>query len=267
MTSPKIATFHNRGTRFYEHPTKDLQVPGVTSVLNMLPKGYLKFWAAKLVAESAVEMTETGELAMMVKRDPDGAVDYLKRAPDRNTKKAADAGSSAHSLFELRATGQPIGEVTDSIRPFLEHFDDFLETVQPEFDYVEETVWSEKHSYAGSLDFIARIQGEVCIGDNKTTRSGVHDEVALQLAAYKHADYIVGEDGEANLLPDIVRGVVVHVRPEGWALYEVPVTEDVFGYFLALREVWNWDRLSGRKKDPIPRQLLAGAAKQGTVIS
>src|SRR5690606_41288907 len=64
VTSPKIATFHNRGTRFYEHPTKDLQVPGGTSVRNMLPKGYLKFWAAKLVAESAVEMTETGELAM-----------------------------------------------------------------------------------------------------------------------------------------------------------------------------------------------------------
>lgn len=260
MTSPKIATLHRGGSRFYVHPSTGDKVPGVTSVLGMLPKGFLKWWAAKEVATTAVAMAKSGELTLMAARDEDGAIDYLKRSPDRNTKRAADIGTAAHGVFEALSLGHPLGPITEDLEPFARHFADYLETVQPEYLRCEDTVWSDQHGYAGSFDALAVIQGERCWVDNKTTRSGVHAEVALQLSAYRKADYLLdGETGEQILQPEADRGVVVHVRPEGWALYEVPIGDDVFEFFLHLRQTFEWDRAFSKG---IPgRPVLKGAAK------
>ena len=54
MTTPKINTTFRGGSRFYIHPGSGEKVPGVTSVLNMLPKPFLKAWAGKEVATTAV---------------------------------------------------------------------------------------------------------------------------------------------------------------------------------------------------------------------
>lgn len=259
MTTPKIATYRRGGSRFYIHPETGDKVPGVTSVLNMLPKPFLKAWAAKEVATTAVAMGQTGELAAMATRDPEGAIDYLKRSPDRNTRAAADVGTAAHGVFETLALGNPMPRLTPELEPFAKHFADFLDTVQPTYLRQEDTVWSEKHAYAGSFDALVEIQGTRAWVDNKTTRSGVHAEVALQLSAYAHADYLLdGETGEQLLMPEADRGLVLHVRPEGWGLYEVPIGDDVFEFFLALRQVFVWDTALSRG---IPgRPVLKGAA-------
>ena len=257
MTAPKVPTFYRGGSRFYVHPTSGAKVPGVTSVLNMLPKPFLKAWAAKVVAESAVAMAQDGTLAPMVARDPSGTIDYLKRSPGRSTQGAADVGTAAHGIFEALAKGEPIGRVTEDLEPFVAHFRDFLDTVQPEYHRLEDTVWSETHGYAGSFDAFATIQGEKTWIDNKTTKSGVHAEVALQLSAYAHADYLLdGETGETLLQPQGSRGVVVHVRPEGWALYEVPIGDDVFEHFLNLRRVFEWDAIA---RSVVGRPVLKGS--------
>jgi hypothetical protein len=260
MTTPKIATFHRGGSRFYVHPDTGDKVPGVTSVIGMLPKPFLKWWAAKEVATTAVAMGASGELSAMAQRDPDGAIDYLKRSPDRNTRKAADIGTAAHGVFEALSLGQPLGPLVDDLKPFAAHFADFLDTVQPVYLRTEETVWSTRYSYAGSFDSLLEIQGERCWADNKTTRSGVHAEVALQLAAYRKADFLLdSETGEQILQPEADRGVVIHVRPEGWALYEVPIGDDVFEFFLHLRQTFEWVRSFSKG---IPgKPLLKGAAK------
>ncbi len=260
MTTPKVATFHRGGSRFYVHPDTGDKVPGVTSVIGMLPKPFLKFWASKEVASTAIAMSKTGELAAMVERDPDGALDYLKRSPDRNTRKAADTGTAAHSVFETLARGDALGPLTEDLRPFAAHFSDFLDEVQPTLLRAEDTVWSKEHLYAGSFDALLEIEGERCWGDWKTTRSGVHAEVALQLSAYRKADFLLdGETGEQLVHPKADRGIVLHVRPEGWALYEVPIGDDVFEFFLHLRQTFEWDRNFSKG---IPgKPLLKGAAK------
>lgn len=245
MTTPKVATFSRGSSRYYIHPATGDKVPGVTSVLNMMPKPFLKAWAAKMVATEAVE--GLNNWLPLAQRDAGAAIDYLKRTPERNTKEAADIGTAAHGVFESLARGEHLGPITENLLPFVAHYQDFLDKVQPEFLALEDTVWSEKHGYAGSFDALARIQGRVVWIDNKTTRSGVYPEVALQLAAYSHADYILdGDTGEQHLLPseEEQRGLVVHVRPEGWAVYEVPIGQEVFEHFLHLRATFAWDATS-----------------------
>jgi len=257
MTQPKIPTLQRGGSRYYIHPKTGDKVPGVTSVLGMLPKPFLKAWASKVVAETAVAMAPS--LVQMSASDPAGAIDYLKRAPGRSTQGAADIGTAAHSVFEAMSLGESVGQLSEALLPFQKHFQDFLDTVQPTYLRTEETVWSETHGYAGSFDAFAEIQGQRCWVDNKTTKSGVHAEVALQLSAYKNADYMLdGDTGEQLLQPQADRGVVVHVRPEGWALYEVPVTDEVFAHFLDLRRVFTWDTTTS--KAVVGKPVAKGAA-------
>lgn len=240
MTTPKISTISRGGARLYVHPETREKVPGVTSIVGMLPKSFLKFWAAKSVAEFAVD--NLGDVVNIAMRDRDAAVDLLKRAPDRDTKKAAEIGSEVHDVFEQIAIGKPPRRLHPDIQVYAAHFQEFMEEFEPEFVFMEETVWSEKHSYAGSFDVLGRIGGELVIGDWKTTRSGVHEEVALQLSAYRHADYIIRPDGSRVPMPQVEGGFVLHVRPEGWGLYPIRCDEVIFEKFLSLREVFDWER-------------------------
>lgn len=241
MTTPRVSTIKRQGARFYVDPEDgSIKVPGVTSIIGMLPKEFLRYWAAKEVAQSAVD--ELGTIVNMVLRDPSAAVDHLKKAPDRNTRKAADTGTAAHDLFERQAKGETLGRVHPDLEPFVRHFDEFLSVAKPEYHFMEETVWSDKHLYAGSFDAFATIEGERVWIDNKTTRSGIHAEVGLQLAAYRFADYILREDGSRVPMPKADGGAVVHVRPEGWQLVPVKCDEELFEIFLHLREVFKYEK-------------------------
>ncbi|UJQ87163.1 Cas4 family exonuclease [Arthrobacter phage BaileyBlu] len=241
MTTPRVSTIKRQGARFYVDPEDgSIKVPGVTSIIGMLPKEFLRYWAAKEVAQSAVD--ELGTIVNMVLRDPSAAVDHLKKAPDRNTRKAADTGTAAHDLFERMAKGETLGRVHPDLEPFVRHFDEFLSVAKPEYHFMEETVWSDKHLYAGSFDAFATIEGERVWIDNKTTRSGIHAEVGLQLAAYRFADHILREDGSRVPMPKADGGAVVHVRPEGWQLVPVKCDEELFEIFLHLREVFKYEK-------------------------
>lgn len=259
MTSPKVATFKTGQGRYYTHPETGEKVPGVTSVVGKLPKPFLRYWAAKMVATAAVEAVADGStwLADMARSDPEAAIDFLKRAPDRSTREAANIGSAAHAIFDALVFGRPVGELTPEVEPFRRQFEDLLATVQPEPHYAEETVWNSTHGYAGTFDLYATIEGEKCWVDNKTTRSGVYPEVALQLSAYKHAEELVRADGEVLPLPSGDRGLVFHIRPEKWAIYEVPIGEEVFEQFLALRQTFRWEAAA---RSIVGKPLVVGAA-------
>jgi hypothetical protein len=246
VTNPKISTIKRGGSRLYVHPETAAKQPGVTSVLGMLPKGFLKFWAAKSVAEYAVD--NLGAVVTLAFKDPSAAVDLLKRAPDRDTRQAADKGTEVHDLFERLARGDDVGRIPPDLEPYVALFKGFVAQYEPEFLFLEGTVWSETYGFAGSFDFIAVVTdpdtGErmTVIGDWKTTRSGVHEEVALQLTAYAHADYIINPDGSTNPIPKLDGGIVVHVRPEGGQVVPARIDDALMPYFEALRKVFDWDR-------------------------
>lgn len=255
MTTPRINTIKRGGSRLYVHPESAEKVPGVTSVLNMLPKPFLRFWASKVSAEYAVE--NIGAVVSLAMTDKVAAVDLIKRAPDRFTARAADNGTDAHSIFETLARGQELGRIHPDALPYVSIFKGFEKAYDPEFLFIEETVWSETYGYAGSFDFIAKVtdpdtaERMTVVGDWKTTRSGVHDEVALQETAYAKADYIVLPDGTKHEIPQIDGGIVVHAAradknddssPIVGQVVPARIGDDLFEIFKALRSVWEFDR-------------------------
>jgi hypothetical protein len=205
----------------------------------MLPKPFLTPWAAKLTAENAI--ANLGAIVDLALNDREGAIDYMKGAHRRSTKAAADIGTEVHDLFERIARGDDPGRVHPDLAAYVPHIHDFHDRYQPQYLHIEDAVWSDQHNYAGSFDAICRIDDETVILDVKTTRSGVHEDVALQLAAYTYADRIIDQDGQSQPMPEIEAGAVLHLRPEGWALVPVRVDAEVLGFFLHLRQIFNWN--------------------------
>lgn len=250
-----IRTVQRSGSRFYfSEDAPEIKYPGVTSVIGMLNKPFLPFWQAKMVAELAVDSQDV--IGPMAKRDRQGAVDYLKGAANRYTKSRASIGSQAHDLFERLIRGQAVGRVHPDMEPYRRLFEEFLSAVQPELVRAEDVAWSDTHKYAGSFDGILRLRldeggkpdasGEwaTVMADWKTSKA-TYPDVALQMSAYANADFIISPDGEHAPMPDFDGAVVLHITADQAAFKPVRIAAengkpDVFPYFLALRESFDW---------------------------
>lgn len=250
-----ISTIMRGGSRFYVDPETRAKLPGVTSVIGMLPQDFLRFWEAKMVAEAAVN--NIGSLVGLALNDAPGAIDYLKGAARRYTRQRADIGSAAHDVFERLARGENVRRVAPDIEPYRQHFSEFLDQVQPEFIRLEDIAWSDTHGYAGSFDAIAKVDGELVVLDWKTSKA-TYPTVALQLTAYAKADKIVDADGAEHPMPEIKAGAVLHVTPEAWALKPVEISDRVFSHFLALRQTFDWDRETS--KEVLGKPVASGGA-------
>lgn len=240
----RVNTIQRGGSRFYVEPDDGRKVPGVTSIVGMLPKPFLTFWAAKMTAQAAVDNIDA--VSALAKSDPDAAVDMLKGAHRRYTKARADIGSAAHDMFERIMRGETVRRVGMELEPYRRHFCEFLDKVQPELISAEDVMWSDTHDYAGSSDAILSIKDAdgtptLVMADWKTSKD-TYPDVALQLSAYAHADRIIGADGTSTPMPKIEAGAVLHVTAERWALKPVNISDDVFGFFLNLRRIFEWDR-------------------------
>ena len=212
-------------THYYED-ANGKRIPGVTTILNEgLPKPALINWAANATAEAAVnrwdELTDMG---------PADRLKILKAARYEDRDAAAKRGTEVHALAEKLMLGREV-KVPDELRGHVESYVKFLDEWNPEPVLTEVTVVNYSIGYAGSLDMIARLgNGSVFLGDIKTNRSGIYGDVALQLAAYRYAEYIVTPSGEARM-PEVEATYAIHVRADGYSVIPIETGPTVFDDF------------------------------------
>lgn len=235
-------------TNAYIDPTDPAQrkLIGSTTVIKKALPPYLVPWAAKLTAEYAVDNIDSWSGL-----DRAGAVDLVKRAPDRARDSAGDKGTVVHRMLELAGTGKAIDEVYDaSVAGYVSAGLRFLDDWQPEFIWNEATVFHPDLGYAGTLDFIARLPGlGLVIGDYKTS-NGVYPEVAVQLASYRFASHAVARADDGSLarvpVPDVDGGVVVHIKGDGtYQLRPVGADRDAFETFTHCLAICDWKARKG----------------------
>ena len=229
----------NRGRNHsYVDADTGRRIPGVTTILgDGLPKPALINWAANATAEAAIDRWD--EFAKLA---PSARLKALQGARYADRDAAANRGTKVHALAEMLIAGERVtipDGLEGHVRSYVQFLDDF--DVQPVL--TESLVASTEHDYCGTLDLIADLldpdepeQTTRWLLDIKTSRSGVFGETALQLAAYRYADFYV--DGDAELeLPEVDRTGVVHVRADGYDLVPVEAGELQFRQFLYVRQV------------------------------
>ena len=108
--------------------------------------------------------------------------------------KAADIGTAAHAMVELRINGQePTGAETylalpESDRPKAANafhmYEQWASMSSVEILHQELPMVSEVYRFGGTPDAIGKVNGELCLIDWKTS-NGVYSDYLLQLAAYR----------------------------------------------------------------------------------
>ena len=249
---------------------EDQRFYSVTTIIGCLDKPALLYWAAEEAAKCAVDNRTT--LSGRVKSEGyDSLVKWVRDARYRQPKdkrSATQLGTDVHDACEKYALTGVRPVVDDEVLPFLDQFDEWANKWQPEYIAAEASVFNRTYGYAGTLDAIAKIEGSTLLLDYKSSRksvgsddkpTGPYPEVALQLAAYRHAElmavwrarrteirrrryYLLNDDEVAMAppMPKIDGSVCLHITPEHADLYPIRSDEAVFEAFLYVQEAFRW---------------------------
>lgn len=203
-----------------EEQPGDRRLWSVTTIIGVLDKPALLYWAAEQTAAAAVSVA--GSLRQRLEEDGEAeTIKWLRDARFRRPKgvlSATSLGTCAHEACEsyaLTGVRPTVAEIQAIVRreggqrftgvkaeaavvgQMLDRFDAWLQRFTPIYHATEVVVYHPTYGYAGQCDGFLEIDGVRLIIDYKTSRDGFdskgrpkspYPEAALQLAAYRHAE-------------------------------------------------------------------------------
>lgn len=232
MTAPGLTRRLNHG-RGHRYMLDGHDCDGVTTIIrDGVPKPALVRWAGRVTAGYALDhWSELAELGVAER------LRKLEGAPWAERDTQAIRGTQVHSLAQRLAHG----ETVNVPEPLVGHVDAYLAFVRdwaPRERLVEAVVGNRQRRYMGTLDLVADLADlKTWILDFKTTASGVYSESAMQLAAYRFAEFYLGDGGQEMPLPSIDAAGVVWLRADGYDLVPVDAGPETFRAFLYAQQV------------------------------
>lgn len=203
---------------------------GVTTALNGIPKDALKYWAAKEVAQYAVDnIWDIKRMLDSAGRRP--TMHFLKEVPFQRRDDAAVRGTDVHALAEKFIKGEPV-EVPAHLQPYVDGYAAYIEAYNPTSIHEELVVASREHMIAGTLDSIQDIPGIGRAQVDYKTGNGVYGEYVLQVAAYRYMEVYLDADGNEHDMIPVDRTFILHIKPGDYDLIEVQADEAAFAKFL-----------------------------------
>lgn len=225
------------------------RVPGVTTILSDgLPKPALMNWSATATAAYAVDqwdMLAGLPLSERLKKIEGG------RWAARDA--AAAKGTAVHAMAERLVAGEKV-TVPDNITGYVKACVDLLDDFAVRPVHVEAVVYSETRRHVGTCDLIAEFLlpdmpeyehiprrdngSSLALVDWKTSKSGIFGDVALQLAAYRHSEFLIDAYEQVIPMPDVDFAAGIHLRPDGgYSLVPLTTDEAVYRGFLYVKQV------------------------------
>lgn len=230
-----------------ENPTKYMSV---TSILSTLNKPGLNRWHAAKERDYVV-----GRLQAMKRGEVKGQalLDELTNTKNWTSKaeafrnERADLGSAVHHAITRYVIAREDGipptqeDMAPDVRPFLLSFHKWFEQECPSYLFVEGPVFSREGGHAGTADGFVALRGMPFAPlDYKISPKATRDH-ALQLAAYRHSDFIgVKNTGAEISLPKASTGWILLVHEDGCHLHEVKCGEREYEVFMKTQDVHRW---------------------------
>lgn len=200
--------------RWYQHPKTKEWLPSSTWICEYAPKG-IEFY--KWLASKGWDEAESLKIS------------------------AGHKGSKVHHATEILAKGQEIhhndnfqdsdgewSELTADEYEAVLSFKEWADEYKVKFLAHEKTVFNTKYGYAGTLDHLVEIDGEIYIIDKKTSAE-IYLPHKIQLSSYFHADGII-----ANKMAILQLGYKKN-KTKKWKFTEI---DDCFDLFLSARNFW-----------------------------
>lgn len=230
-----------RYAKAWESLTNKQCFPSITNVISAKAidlTGWAKFMMGKHIREN---MNTTENMYQLIAE--------AQGANDRYTELACSKGTEVHLACEENILhAKEDHDFQYGGESYYDGYKKFIDDFKPEFLSVETTVYGKTDDglyYAGTIDFIARINGKIYAGDWKTSKV-LHEEVGIQLSAGIHAQKMVGENDELIDIPWEIEGAIgVHLIPDGYSVSKVQDLDYCWEVFQSLRKVWEWNAFNG----------------------
>lgn len=166
------------------------QKSGVTTFIGIKDKSRpLVIWATGLAEDELIACLESG------KKIDDEAIYRACSLHEVRKQEAADLGTEVHDWAEayinhkLKPKTNPMPDMPT--RPGAQvaamAFLDWEKEHKVKFVSSERVVYSKKHDFIGKMDIEAKIDGDLCLVDIKSS-NGLYNSVNMQTAAYAKAD-------------------------------------------------------------------------------
>lgn len=171
----------------------DIDFPSVTSILGLLDKPYLLPWAAEQGAKYVLDhILEHGPDETLKNHVP--VLESARLAHTKVSGAAKDIGSDVHHLLEIYITRKIEGntlpiELQDYCEEVVFCWTEFLKweaEKKPYWIASEKSVCNPSEGYAGTLDAVCDIGGDIYVIDFKTDKQ-VSETYPMQIAAYLKA--------------------------------------------------------------------------------
>src|SRR3990167_6616305 len=180
---------------------------GVTTILSVIAKPALIQWAANEAVKYIMEHITELLTFPIVKENVDKILEEAKTAHRKKKEGAADIGTLAHKWIEGYIKDPDNAHHEKDLAIMTDNFVKWTEENKVKFLKSEFRVYDPDLFYAGTLDFVAEIDGKKFIGDIKTG-SGIYPEHFYQMAAYRNAWEKMG-------LEKLDGSVVVNITKQG----------------------------------------------------
>ena len=157
-------------------------VDGVTTILKVINKPALVNWSANMSAGYVEKNLKPGvaldEVQIME------LVDGAKKAHRVRADQTASLGTLAHAWFDDHFSGRaPTTPVNPELRRMTGAFLKFADTHKVEVLETERRLYSQRFKFAGTVDLICKVDGELTVADYKTG-SGIYAEMLAQCGGY-----------------------------------------------------------------------------------
>lgn len=182
-------TFKESGHRY---EVDGQEVVGVTTILKtVIAKEALINWAVKMTTDHIVANFNHGapySAESLLK-----LCDEAKKAHRLVKEGSADVGLRAHKWIEeyikskISKTEQPEPPLDPDLKEPIQAFLLWEQGNNVEWLESELPVYSRKYNFCGTMDFLARVNGKVIVGDIKTSNAIYPESYYLQVAAYRYA--------------------------------------------------------------------------------
>ena len=243
----------NEEDHIYKNIIDGVFLTGVTSILGARGgKDYLKFWTVKEMYNFLIDNWDIKK--EYTKKEKEELLLAGKRHWQTKSKSAMDYGSQAHGIIESiilsRMNNTPIVKHLDVPQEVKNAVNEFLKWEKKhkvEWLATELIVGSQKHSFAGTIDFIAIVDGISTLGDFKTS-SHISEDAFLQTAGYHIALEECLEEKEK--MPK--QRLIIRIPKDGTEFEALIVKTDLEfdkEIFLHLKDVHHWGNYINKFKN------------------
>lgn len=217
------------------------KVPSVTSIVGVLDKPALIWWAVNCTVDFLAETLQPN--ITYTSAQLKAILDDSKKARFRKSKEALNIGSDAHDWLERYVKSK----VLNYQPPELPTYPPVLNAVQSYLDWErgqdikylssERVIYGRAANYCGTCDLTLDWNGRFTVADFKTSKD-IYPEYWLQVAAYANA---ITEEDRLNERPQLA---IIRIPKDGEAVEIQSVDDeeyfDLLKVFYACLGIYNW---------------------------